>query len=266
MIRRFNRTGRKAIARQHAKVTLHKPDPEQTYFEISLYLAPYSFPEDAKVRVEASRSNAVQRWEFGTVGDIRLPTQSDRVLRDIPESAEFRVAIVAPDDSGLLFGLSDSIRPRRQPTTHGMETAVESLLHVEIVNDLQQEVWRIDFGNEELPVLQLNDSIVGITHVVEHDPAFRSLVIPEIFRSILQRAVLVAQIDPDDPEPNAWTDWLAFAKRQAPGADVPTLIDLSDTGEREAALSWIEEVVSRFAAQRGFEAATTYGRAMEARS
>lgn len=274
MIRRFNRTGRKAIARQHAKVTLHKPGPDQTYFEISLYLESYGFPEDARVRVEASRSNAVQRWEFGTVGDVRSPPRSDRVLRDVPESAEFRVAIVAPDDSGLLFGLSDSIRPRRQPTTQGAEaaapqgaeTAAESLLHVEIVNDLQQEVWRLDFGDEELPVLQLNDSIVGVAHIVEHDPTFRSLVIPEILRSILQRAVLVARIDPDDPEPNAWTDWLVFAKRQTPDTDVPALTDLSDSGERDAALSWIEDVVSRFAAQRGFDAATTYSKAMEARS
>ncbi len=264
MIRRFNRTGRRTIARQHAQVTLRKLNPEQTYFEIALDLNSYGFPKDAKVRVEAWRSNAVQRWEFGIVDDINPPTRGNRVLRDVPETAAFRVAIVAPDDSGLLFGLSGDLRPRRELTNDGSEPIAESLLHVEIASDLGQEVWRLDFGDDELPVLQLNGSISGIAQIVEHDPTFRSLVIPEIFRSILQRAILVTRIDPDDPDSNAWTDWLALAKKQAPKADVPTLTDLADTGERDAAFSWIEMVVGRFAAQRGFDAATTYSKAMEA--
>lgn len=265
MIRRFNRTGRKAIARQHVRVTLHKPDPEQVYFEIALDLSSYGFPHDARVRVEALRSNAIQRWEFGTVGDIKPPAQSDRVLHDVPESAEFRVAVVASDDSGLLFGLSGSIRPRRQPTDGG-EPVAESLLPVEVVNDLGQEVWRLEFGDEELPVLQLNGSIAGIAHIVEHDAAFRSLVVPEIFRSILQRAILVARIDPDDPDANAWTDWLALARTHASNSDLPALADPSDTDAREAAFVWIEKAVGRFAAQAGLDAAATYSKALEATS
>lgn len=263
MIRRFNRTGRKAIARQHAQVTLHKLDAERTSFAIALDLSSYDFPEDANVRVEAWRSNAIQRWEFGTVGSIDPPSQGDRVLRDVPESSAFRVAVVAPDDSGLLFGLSADIRPRRQPTD-GDEPVAESLLPVEIVHDLGQEVWRLDFGDEELPVLQLNASIVGIAHIVEHDPAFRSLVVPEIFRSILQRAILVARIDPDDLDTNAWSDWLALAKAHMREADMPALTDLSAIDEREAAFAWIEMAVAGFAAQRGLDAAATYSKAVEA--
>ena len=261
MIRRFNRTGRKTIARQHAQVTLHKLNAEQTSFEIALDLTPYDFPEDANIRVEAWRSNAIQRWEFGTVGEIACPSQSERVLRDVPESSAFRVAVVA-DDSGLLFGLSANIRPRRQPSP-GKDTAAESLLPVEIVHDLGEEVWRLDFGDEELPVLQLNASIADIAHIV-NDRTFRSLVVPEIFRSILQRAILVSRVDPDDPDANAWSDWLALAKTHNPGADVPAVKDPAADDERERAFDWIEKTVAGFAAQRSLDAATTYRKVMEA--
>lgn len=265
MIRRFNRTGRKTIAHQHVQVTLHKLDAEQTSFEIELALSSYDFPQDANIRVEAWRSNAVQRWEFGTVGDIEPPSRADRVLRDVPETSAFRVAVVAPDDSGLLFGLSADIRPRQQPSD-GVETVAESLLQVEIVHDLGQEVWRLDFGDEERPVLQLNDSIPDIAHIVEHDLSFRSLVVPEIFRSILQHAILVARVDPDDPDANVWSDWLALAKAHSREAEVPEVTDTTAIDGREAALAWIEAAVAGFAAQSGLDAATTYGRVMEASS
>ena len=266
MIRRFNHTGRRTIAQRLAQVTLRKLASEEACFEIELDLNTYGFPGDARVRVDAWRSNAVQRWDFGTVDDLRQPSQADRLLRDVPESAAFRVAVVAADDSGLLYGLSSKLTPRRTTTGDDEEQAVESLLHVEVVDDLGQEVWRLDFGDEEPPVLQLNKSVDGIDQIIERDAAFRALVIPEVFRAILQRAVLVARVDPDDPEPNAWTDWLELAKQQAPEAEVPALNDPSNASQRDAALSWIEQVVQQFASQEELQAASAYRRAVEAGS
>lgn len=266
MIRRFNHTGRRTIARRHAQVTLRKLSSEETYFELELDLSSYGFPDDARVRVDAWRSNAAQRWDFGTIGDLRRLTQADRLLRDVPDSAKFRVAVVAADDSGLLYGLSSEMTPRRMTTGDDEGPAVESMLHVVVVEDLGQEVWRLDFGDEEPPVLQLNKSVGGIDQIIERDAAFRALVIPEVFRTILQRAVLVARVDPDDPEPNAWTNWLELAKQQAPEVEVPALSDPSDTSQRDAALSWIEQVVQRFAGQEGLQAADAYSRVVEAGS
>lgn len=266
MIRRFNHTGRRTIARRHAEITLHKLASEETYFELELDLSSYGFPDDARVRVDAWRSNAIQRWDFGIVGDLKQPRQADRLLRDVPDSAKFRVAVVAVDDSGLLYGLSSEMTPRRMTTGDDEEPVVESMLPVDVVGDLGQEVWRLDFGDEDLPVLQLNESVTDIAQIIERDAAFRALVIPEVFRTILQRAVLVARVDPDDPEPNAWTDWLDLAKQQAPEVEVPALSDPSDTSQRDAALSWIELVVRQFASQEGLQAASAYSRVVEAGS
>lgn len=266
MIHRSNRTGRKKIAGQHAQVTLHKSDPQQVYFQIDLALDSYRFPGDANVRVEAWRSNAAQRWDFGIVGDLRPPTQSERRLTEVPETAAFRVAVVAADGSGRLFGLSGRLRPYREANDEESDISTESLLPVETADDLGEEVWRLDFGDDELPVLQLNDSIADVKHMVQQDSAFRSLVIPELFRTILQRALLIARVDLDDSEPNAWTDWLDLARRIAPTSDVPSVVDPLDAGQQEAALSWIEQVVQRFASNERLNAATTYSKVLETRS
>lgn len=266
MIHRSNRTGRKKIAGQHAQVTLRKSDPEQAYFQIDLALDSYRFPDDANVRVEAWRSNAAQRWEFGIVGDLRPPTQSERRLTEVPETAAFRVAVVAADGSGRLFGLSGRLRPYREANDEESDVSTESLLHVVPADDLGEEVWRLDFGNDELPVLQLNDSIADVKHMVQQDSAFRSLVIPEIFRTILQRALLIARVDLDDSEPNAWADWLELARRHARTDNVPTVTDPLDIEQQEAALSWIDQVVRQFASDERLNAATTYNKVLEARS
>lgn len=266
MIHRSNRTGRKKIATRHAQVTLHKADRQPTYFEIDLALDGYGFPDDANVRVEAWRSNAAQRWDFGTVGDLPTLPQSERWLTEVPETAAFRVAVVAADGSGRLFGLSGRLHPRRQSDGDESDIAAKSLLLVQKVSDLDQEVWRLDFGDDERPVLQINDSIADMEYVIQHDSSFRSLVIPEILRAILQRALLITRVDLDDSEPNAWTDWLDLARRIAPTDDVPVVADPLDVGQQEAALSWIEQVVQQFASNERLNAAAAYSKALEVRS
>ena len=265
MIHRSNRTGRKKIAAQHAQVTLHKADHQLAYFEIDLALDGYGFPDDANVRAEAWRSNAAQRWDLGTISDLSPLSQDERRLIEVPETAAFRVAVVAADGSGQLFGLSGRLHPRSQSDGGESDVAAESLLLVQLVSDLGQEVWRLDFGDDERPILQLNNSIADMKYIVEHDSSFRSLVIPEVLRAILQRALLIARVDLDDSEPNAWTDWLDLARRIAATDDVPVVVDPLDVGQQEAALSWIEQVVQRFASNERLNAATTYSKALEVR-
>lgn len=261
MIRRFNYTKRKSIERRHTQVSLHKADDGSVHFDLVLKLDSYSFPENAEVRLEAWRSNASQRWALGTVGNLRHLAQTERVLVDVNESAQFRVAVVAADESGLLFGLSKDLRPVKTSTEglegHGSGSG-ESMLPVEVVDDLGEEVWRLDFGDGDVPVLQVNAQIEGITEIVAADPAFRSLIMPDVFRAILHRAILVDQVDPDDTEPNAWTDWIALGIRHASDAEVPVVSDTADELQRANALNWVEVVVRSFAAQNGFTAATTY--------
>ena len=65
-------------------------------------------------------------------------------------------------------------------------------------------------------------------------------------------------IDPDDPEPNVWTDWIKLAQSHAPDEEVPSLDPSIQGQDRSESLAWVDKVVSNFAAQSGFVAATMY--------
>ena len=166
---------------------------------------------------------------------------------------------------GCSSRLSKDLRPFKV-STNDEEGEVgpgrESMLPVELVDDLGEEVWRLDFGEGEPPTLEVNRAVEGITDIVAHDSAFRSLVMPDIFRAILHRAILVDRIDPDDSEPNAWSDWIELAKHHASDAEIPSLTDTADDQQRIDALEWVDTAVRSFAAQSGFSAATTYAAAV----
>ena len=253
MIRRFNRTGRVSIPSGRAMVTLRRleqngrvvPGPAAKAgpgaawcFDLKLDLAAYRFPRDARVRVEAWRGNAFQRWEWGRVGAPSEPSEGYRVLTDVPETSQFRVSVIAADDSGRLLGLADKLRPR---------LPVESLLPL-VPADLGGEVWRLDYGQaDDIVVLEVNHNLPDFDRTVRTDPAFRGLVMPQVLRSILERALLVEREEPGDPE-GRWSSWFELAKSILPDRDPPSVSrDAHDDDIRQAD-DWIKAVVAAFSA------------------
>ena len=249
MIRRLNQTGRRQIARANVSVRLRSTEgSEPPIFDLVLNLAEYDFALDARVRVEAWRSNAVQRWDYGTVGVITEPPEEERRMRDVPQSAQFRVMVVAGDGSGRLLGHLPSTRP---------VLPQKSLLPVQEVGEdqLGQEVWRVDFGDgDDSPVLLLNSSVTGISEIVRTDKAFRSLVMPAVLRSVLRHAVIDQRADSEDDETSSWHGWFRLAESLQPDVEIPSLGYEAEDSEVNEAREWIEAVVGAFAKERVFAA------------
>ncbi len=248
MIRRLNRTGRRQIARADVEVRLRSTEGnEPPIFDLALNLGNHNFPPDARVRAEAWRSNAVQRWDYGTVGALTPPTEDERRMRDVPQSSQFRVLVVAGDGSGRLLGHLPSIRP---------ELPHKSLLPVKEVGEeeLGEEVWQVDFGDDDLPELLLNSSVTGISEIVRSDRTFRSLVMPAVLRSILTHALIDQGAEPDDDE-SPWEGWFRLAERLHPDVDVPRVEPEDSDADLSEARDWIEAVVRAFAKERVFAAA-----------
>lgn len=255
MIRHFNRTGRRPIQRSHAVVTLRRlkeADPtgdSDHCFDLQLDLSSYGFPADARVRVEAWRGNALQRWEWGTVGRPIAPAEPDRVLRDVPETCRFRVAVVKAGDSGLLLGLADKMVPRRP---------VESILPL-VLTDLGSQVWRLEFGEgDDIAELQVNNQIAGMSDVVRNDSGFRALVMPQVLRSVLERGLLVRRENLEEAE-SPWRPWFDLAVDILPDDPAPVLGENAQDDEIERADKWIERVVGAFSEKR-VKAVELYGR------
>ena len=252
MIRRFNRTGRISIPSARATVTLRRLEQNGRAapgaatgalgtawcFDLKLDLARYRFPPSARVRVEAWRGNALQRWDWGRVGAPAEPAQRHRILTDVPETSQFRVSVIAADDSGRLLGLADKLRPR---------LPVESLLPL-VPADLGGEVWRLDYGQgDDIVVLKVNRDLPDFDQTVRGDSAFRGLVMPQVLRSVLERGLLVDREDPEEPE-GRWSSWFDLARSILPDREPPSVSPDAQDDEIAQADRWIEDVVAAFSA------------------
>ena len=256
MIRRFNSTGRISIPGSRATMTLRRLDENDRrgltaettagggdgrwFFDLKLNLDGFGFPADARVRVEAWRGNAFQRWDWGTVGSPAKPDESGRMLKDVPETCQFRVSVIAAGASGCLLGLADKLRPK---------LPVESLLPL-VPDDLGSEVWCLDYGQgDDLVVLKVNSALPDFTQVVRKDSVFRGLVMPQVLRSVLERALLVDREDPAEPE-GPWSPWFDLARSILPGHEPPTVDRYAQDDRIAQADLWIDEVVAAFSADR----------------
>ncbi|MCY3783975.1 MAG: hypothetical protein OXG79_09340 [Chloroflexi bacterium] len=245
MIRRLNSTGRRTVKREHAKVSLRPAENgAPSIHDMQLDLAGYGFPPDARVRVEAWRSNAVQRWDYGTVGALTPPSAEQRRMTEVPESSQFRVLVVAGDGSGRLLGHMPSIKP---------VLPLRSLLPVREVDEdeLGGEIWRVDFGDGDLPELWVNRAVGGISEFVRTNKDFRALVMPAVLRVILTRILIDERADPEDGE-SAWEGWFRLASNLLPDADVPRIESNGEANDLSEARSWIDSVVGAFARDRVF--------------
>lgn len=254
MISRINRTGRKRIHKQDVDLSLRaSKSGEAPVFDLELQLADYGFPGDARVRVEAWRTNASQHWDFGTVLQFAPPPDAERTLTEVPASARFRVFVVAADGSGKLLGHAPNLKPV-QP--------LRSRLPLEESDLLGDQVWRVDFDGEDgNPVLLVNGTIAGISDIVRRDPAFRALVMPEVLRAILTRMVLIDHADPQDAD-GPWADWFEIARRYLPDKEppLPPTSPVQST-DNDRAREWVDEVVGSMAANP-LNAANAYREAL----
>lgn len=257
MIRHFNRTGRKRIQRSHAVVTLRRwksakvADTDGDHcFDLRLELGGYGFPPNARLRVEAWRGSAFQRWKWGTVGRPGGLSESERVLRDVPETCRFRLAVVEAGGSGRLLGLADKLSPR---------LPAESILPL-VVSDLGSEVWRLDFGEgDDIAVLRVNSRMPGLSETARNDPVFRALVMPQVLRCVLERALLVERESPDDAE-GRWKAWFDLARDVMPEQEPPVVDYDAQEDQIARADRWIRDVTAAFA-QKKVRAMESYRRA-----
>lgn len=252
MIRRFNYTKRQRIEKQNVDIEI--PEAEEagdSQFIATLDLSEMDLPPDAQIVIEAKRERSSRRFDWGTVASPH--PQQDSLLTDMPPNPSFRVMVVTADGSGRLLALLPRVAARLAGGERDDSPRQDSLLWLE-EKDLGQEVWRIDFGEDDNPTMIVNKNIPRISEAVRQDHAFRALVIPEALRSILTRALIVDEYDDDEPD-GKWNEWIAFV-REFYKDDIPGASDDMDK-DTAARRYWIDEAVEAFAEQR-FHASDQY--------
>jgi hypothetical protein len=235
MIRKFNYTGRKKIKRGNVRVDIIRDAEGRKYFNASVFLDDITLPFGASVYFEAYHRTAYRRFDFGTVGERRLP--EDRYLKNFPEYVVplFRVKVVDRASAhGRILASVDKIRPETIEREHA---GSQSLLYVEY-GDLGQRIWELDLDGD-WPVLRLNRQATDIGLVASGDDRFMALVYPEILRQILVRII----IDDEHTDPDCDDDWPSLWLKLSCNL---TNSSVPSSGDEEDKKEWIEKAVNAF--------------------
>lgn len=210
--RRLNFTRRQRLKREHIRIGQSQPSgTEPLFLSAEIDLSPYALPAEGRVFVEAYRSAAWQRFDFGTVGAMAAPT--DRAMHDFGsgDGVLFRVKVVEPASNGApaagrILAQADSI-PANQ------EGRPRSILPIERNDELRDEVWRLVLDDETGPMVEVSGPLVADRQALARSPAFLSLALPEVLRRILRWS-----LEEGRPEEDDWHKprgvWIRFALDQ----------------------------------------------------
>lgn len=240
---RLNFSGRRKIDKQHARVAvIDEPPGSDTahYFQLELELEPYNLQDDARVVVEAFRKLIVMRFDFGTVGNLRELSNTERRLVDFgtnPDGVFFRVKVVQPDgpNAGKLLAEADGLA--------ASDGGVAPLLRIRAA-DLGDTPYTVDLipTDPELPTLVINTRIGGKTYAndIHAKPVLMTAVVREVFTS------LIAAGDVGD-DPDHWANkWHGFVVDVLGIAPPP-----EDMADDDAVRDWLDMAVDAFAHEEG---------------
>jgi hypothetical protein len=239
LIKRLNYTGRRRIRREDVAIQVRGDGAGEPTFNAVLSVGRYRLPASARVFVEAYRQTSWQRFDFGTVGELRQPEDRRLSAFGSVEGVFFRIKIVEAAEPGddrhppaRILRHADRIRPRTPD-----EAQRKSLLPLD-PGDFRDEVWRLEFDETGPPVLKVSRHLVPDWHSLPRTMEFLTLALPDVFRSILIRILLIDE-HTDLEDMSDWrTQWLRFTLG-LPGVSDPPPAD----GDTE---QWIDEAVGAF--------------------
>lgn len=246
MKRSFNYTGRERIKRSQISIHLSDNEGGPRTFGAEVDFAGLDLPREAAVFVEAHYRTSYMRFDFGSVENLRSP--SDCRLVDFPKDGPvlFRVKVVGVNgEAGKILASAKGIRA--EDHKRGPENR-KSILWIEPC-DLDHEIWRLHF-EASMPILEVNNKISGITEIVKRDEMFRTLVHPVIVRRVLEEIVVLEEVisEGDLGGENDWRFmWMQFVKAFHPD-ELPQYEN--DYASRLAREEWINEAVQAFCKER----------------
>ena len=237
MIKRVNFTGRRRIPRSRIDIEIYDGQPRT--FDAAIDLDEIALPPQAAVFLEAmcAGSNAVERFEFGEVQDIRPP--ANRELTEIEgRNVFFTLKVVDRTERfGRILGIAENIRPERA----GKDTVAgrQGILPIEAV-DLGAELWKLDFRENHVCLL-VNEKIPDMRDRVRSDPLFYAAVYPAVVRQVLAHAIR-EDAEPDEEDDRWPVMWLQFGRSLHPARQESP----RSNEDPETIDEWVDEVVRVF--------------------
>jgi len=232
MQRSINHTGRRKIEAKELQIQLLEQKSGAPEFDVHFSLNRARLPDEASVYIEAYQRNTLQRFDFGTVGEIRKPENRRLDQLDHSGAILFRIRIVDETEHlGRLVASADRLKPEGDD-----EEDQRSSLLVVRSRPLGQQTWKLEIDTGGKPELVINSRIPDAIGQVKHNPQFQSLILPAAFRQVLM--YFLWNEDDDEDEGSIAGQWIAFAEQLA--GDRPQEKDPLQLAH------WVDDVVERF--------------------
>lgn len=237
MIKRLNFTGRKRLKKSDIEILQAVDDNGEAAFSAKFQF-PDSFPADGHVVVEAWSGVTLQRFDFGTVGNISSPKDLRLTEVDLSGRVKYRVRIVqGQDGAGELFASIDNIRPLTDLEDQ------DSLIWIMTSPAMDEVPWKLDFSTEDgYPTIMVNRNIPGLTERIRSDQEVQALILPGVLREVLS---LCTRMEREAGLSDEAQEIMDFANG---------LFHRPDAEDFEDDLAWIDDVVRIFCDQKKFAA------------
>jgi hypothetical protein len=237
--RRINSTGRKRITRDHINIELEQPADIASFpwASATVNLQDLDLPVDAHIALEAYYRSSSMRFACGTVASPNVPARMIMTDIDRGGAIQFRVLIIAPDNSGRILASAEGLRPAKS----GEGPDRQPLLPLRETN-LGSELWRIDVDHRVGATLLVNNAVPGLAGRIRTSPLIQGLVLPHAFRIILMNLSAEGEEEGDEYWGN---DWRKFLKE----IGVPTEPEDDDP---DTIHMWIETAVEAFCDMKDF--------------
>jgi hypothetical protein len=238
--RRLNSTGRKRITRDRVTIKLTPPLDAFSFPSATaqVNLSQLGLDATARVVLEAYFRSSSMRYPCGTVEALSIPTPMTLTDIDRGGAIQFRLLVIAPDDSGRILASAEGLKPLqksdspdRQPLLPLRET------------DIGEELWRVDLDDRSGPWLVINSSIPGLASQLRSEPLVQGLILPHALREVLRSL----PAEGEDQSDHDWgDDWRKFLEQ----LDVP--VEANDPSDDESRQEWVEEAVDKFSRLKRF--------------
>lgn len=200
----INSTGRKTINLEN--ITVRLEDGGESFKAQVTILENLQLNRNARVYMEAYVGSSLMRFNFGTVGRITHPDDTTLTELDAGRDVLFRLRVV--DESGhigKILAAANGIRPRYEA-----DESIEQRSLLPLVSlDLGEELWRVSVHGEAIPVLQINNRVLGLREKLLTDAVLQGSIYPYALRTILNH---ILSDNSGDGEIGWIKDWKAFTK------------------------------------------------------
>jgi hypothetical protein len=235
MIRKFNYTKREKINITDIRIELIESKPYRS-FTANITLGDYNFQPNSKIYIEAYSKAFVMRFFFGEVSNIQTPANT--ILSELPKDSMVLFKLKVVDESGYngrIVGFADRIKPCGQDDDKNKK----SILLLDFNSTIDPQIFKLTIDNEDLPKLEINNTIPNIREIVRSNRTFHALVFPVVIRQIAER--IGFSKDEFDRHDGSWQDlWLTYFKES-----LNCSVELEGINDDEIT-HWADEIVSAF--------------------